>query len=186
MIAPRDPRRGSARRPLSLGGPEVVIAADAEVFDELSAAVGGTILDGIPVVVVRASELGDPDRDSDLYFGRYQPSGPSCVQVLVFGNAGKLTIVEQDLVTGAVYRGGSLVWPSAPLAVAAFRGRRGAETAPGADMAVYFCQGSHTRITTLPDVVFVARDFVLRDPDTATGEFIARDWMAIARKALGG
>ena len=172
----------SRRIPLSLGGPELIVAIDDDAFDDLAPRVGGALAEPgtAPLRIVRASELTDPNTEADLYYGRYRPSTPGCEKILDYVSAGHFDQFEQDHATGAVYRSGKLVWPSAPLAVANMNG--GPVLEAGADAALYFASGLQIRITTIPDVFVVARQFTTRAAEV--GESIMPTWIEQARAAL--
>jgi hypothetical protein len=135
---------------------------------------------GAAVEVVKASALEDPDREADVWLGRYAPTTPTCEQVVTYVEGDQFAVFEQDRATGAVYRGGKLVWPSAPIVVATMKG--GTKLRPGGDAALYFAQGPQTRITTIPDVLLVHRQFTVRP--AAPGETVVGNWVGRARTML--
>jgi hypothetical protein len=175
------PARSNERKPFSLGGPAVIIAIDDEMYDEVASSFGDLDFGaGAPRRFVRASELHDPHTEADLYLGRYIRTTPTCEKVLQFANGGRIDTFEQDQFTGAVYRTGKLVWPSAPLAIANMNG--GTVLAPLADAALYFALGPRIRITTIPDIFVVVRPVTTRAPGPS--ESVLPDWIERARRDL--
>jgi len=172
------------RRPFSLGGAEVIVAIDDDAFMEFepdARRLLATGSPGIPIRIVRASTLTDPASEADLYIGRYIPTTPDCQLVLEYISAGRIERFEQDARSGAVYRAGKLVWPSAPIETVNPDG--GVSLTPGADAALLFVEGRHSRITTIPDVLLVHRQFHVRRPSADDAGW-PRDWIERARAAL--
>ena len=107
--------------------------------------------------IVRASELRDPNTEADLYYGHYTRATPDCGKVVEYVTDGRVDRFGQDRRTGAVYRGGKLLWPSAPIAVANMSG--GAALSAGVDAAPFFADGPQIRITTIPNIFAVIAQF---------------------------
>jgi hypothetical protein len=174
----------NSRLPFTLGGPEFIVAIEDERFDELAARFSAAVrvLGDAPVVVVRASDVDDPNKDADLYIGAYVPTTRDCHKVLEYVSGRSFGLFEQDRSSGAVYRSGRLVWPSAPVAVTNLRG--GSQIEVGTDAALLFMQGPQIRITTIPDVLLVVRPFMIRMLEPNEG--LPADWIDLARNALAG
>lgn len=134
-----------------------------------------------PLRIVHASTLADPSAEADLYVGRYVPTTPDCQLILEYVSASRIDRFEQDTRTGAVYRAGALVWPSAPIETANLNG--GSRLTPGADGALLFVRGRRSRITTIPDVVLVRQQFRTRAPTAEDTDWPA-EWIERARAAL--
>lgn len=165
----------------SMGGPVWIIAVDDDVFDAMAASVSEALARVGPVQVVRASEFSDPATQADLYYGGYQPTTLDCQKILDYSApSGQVWQFEQDAKTGAVYRRGTLVWPTAPLAVQRFD----TALAPAGicDMALYFAKGRQNRVTSIPDVLVVHRPFTTRLP--AVDEVVVPNWSEHARAML--
>ena len=176
--------KGSGRRrPFSLGGSELIVAIDDDAFLDLEPEVRRVLTRApLPIQIVRASTLADPDAEADLHFGRYSPTTPECQLILEYISAGRIDRFEQDACTGAVYRAGALVWPSAPIETASLNG--GSDLTPGADGVLLFAQGRQSRVTTIPDVMLVRRQFRTRAPASDEAGW-PPDWIEQGRAALG-
>lgn len=166
---------GPKARPYTLGGSAVLVAIDDDLFDAQAPTIREVFeTNQMPFELVRASTLADPNTQADFYFGRYVPTAPDCERVLTCVSDGRFLLFEQDKRSGAVYRGGRLVWPSAPLVVTTFDG--------GRDDALLFAQGRQCRITTIPDVILRYRAFTTRAP--GPDEVITQDWIERAAALL--
>jgi len=106
-----------SRKPFTHGGTAVIFAIDDTLFDELrphALAAAQAAIPGIPVEIVRASTLKDPNTEADFWFG-LPPARRPGFTLLCQTQAGE--IFEQQLATGAIYRDGKEVWPEAPVAI---------------------------------------------------------------------
>ena len=179
-------RGASGRKPFSSGGPRLIVAVDDDVSAQARAAIAQTIGGhGVEIEIVPAAELSDPNSEADFYFGAYKPATPNCERVLQYLEfPGRFVDFEQDQDTGAVYRNGMQVWPTAPIAVKCVSWRPHPELSALSleDWALLFADGERIRITTIPDVLLHIRSFKTRAP--GRGESIPSDWIARAEQQL--
>lgn len=176
--------RPVSERPFSRGGTAIVFAVDDDVWDEMQDL--PTEVDGRPILVMRSSELGDPDVEADFHFGRYVRTTPSCRKILTFAEKPKdapprFTVIEQDSATGTIYRGGQMVWAGAPVEVWNPDDDT-PELAPLRDGVLVFKDGPRTRVTLLPNVAVVYEQ--PRTRPLRRGERVPPDWKERALGAL--
>jgi hypothetical protein len=102
-------RGTGSRKPFTHGGTTVIFAIDDALFDELRPhllASAQAATPGIPVEIVRASTLTDPQVESDMWFGPPPAKRPGFTLLC---ETQARQIFEQQV--------GTEVWPEAPVAI---------------------------------------------------------------------
>lgn len=168
--------RGTPAKPMTLGGPEFIIAIDDEHFDRMAPIVREAFgRDGLPLSIVLASTLANPYGDSDLYYGAYRPTEPGFVRLY---QTSALETFEQAP-DGRIFRQGKQVWPEAPVAIGRPTANIEDLLVQGEDAALCFVTGERLRITHSGTLLFLWCQPKVKTGPRPTG------WLAIARRNRG-
>jgi hypothetical protein len=135
--------------------------------------------DGVRVTYVPASSLADPDRDADLWIGRYEPSAPG--RRLLFQTMSGATYEGDE--RRRVWRGGELVHPGALLDFGVPATNERGTLRSGESAALLFMtprdDGWHLRIRVTSPVLLVAHL-----PAPADRFAPPPRWLKLARRLL--
>jgi hypothetical protein len=86
------------RRPFSLGGSELIVAIDDDAYLDLEPEIRRVLTRApLPIQIVRASTLADPDAEADLHFGRYSPTTPDCQLILEYIAASRTPVPVRSI-----------------------------------------------------------------------------------------
>lgn len=163
--------------PFSAGGRELVIAIEDEGFEDIALRLREVLADfPQPYAIVRASELDDPDTQSDFWLGRNTPTAPG--RELLF-----ITEVferyEQDA-AGLVYCNGEQVWPSPPTAFGNPRTRVEGTLRLFHEAALFFSSPRDARARTR----MIGRLMQFNRVPRITPGFVAEGWLDAAHETM--
>lgn len=170
-------RGTSTRVPFSAGGRDIVIAIDDDGFDQIASRLREVLADfPQPYVVVRASELSDPDSQSDFWLGRNTPTAPDR-ELLWITEAFERYEQSAD---GLIFCDGELVWPSPPTAFGNPRTREEGKLRLFHEAALYFSSPERGRARTR----MIGRLLQFNQPPRITPGSVAEGWLDAAHERM--
>jgi hypothetical protein len=159
-------------------GPRVIVAVDDALYAMLPEP-RSFEANGARIVYVPASSLGDPDREADLWIGRYTPSAPD--RRLLFQTVSGATYETDG--RRRVWRSGALVHPGALVDCGVPRTDERGVIRRGEPAALLFMSGDrdgwHLRVRVTTPVLIVARIPASAEPFAPPPR-----WLRLARRLL--
>ena len=170
-------RGTSARVPFSAGGRDIVIAIDDEGFDQIASRLREVLKEfPQPYVVVRASELNDPDTHSDFWLGRNAPTAPGRALLWI---TEAFERYEQSP-NGLIFCDGEVVWPSPPTAFGNPRTREEGQLRLVHEAALFFSSPERDRARTR----MIGRLLQFNQPPRISPGFVAEGWLDLAHERM--